>query len=366
MPMLDDALSEEFKARLFIYGPPKMKKTWWMARAAEVGLNVTILDCDGEGYQIARLVKPEARKRIAVINLKSRFNQPVMAGFVRALLKGSVFLWDEQDQKFVPNPSMMNPTHSHVLVNVKNLNLRDLLVIDSWTGTVTSIALQCAVDGGLDLSSGTELAQARETGAMRDMYFQTGAVADWMIDQFTALPCHLGIIGHVQTYEKQKTVVEGGRKKQITEWTRTQPISTSGTHAAKLSGKFSDFFFFKQVGIDIRISTESKADRDGGSRIIPPGDYVWGDKTQMHQSLNFVDYWKIAGQKSIENNPEYSSQAFKFYRAGEGPEITQPKTASATAATKPNLIGNANVAPASPLKIATGAISKTSPFAKKS
>ena len=121
-------------ARLLLYGPGKTKKTWWAARAAEAGFNVHLLDGD-KNPGILRMISKEAQARINLIDISDATVAPVMYNFVTKLLRGTPFLWDEQEKEVrltTVTKSLQDDRHFY-WIDPRNLNWRDVLVIDSWT-----------------------------------------------------------------------------------------------------------------------------------------------------------------------------------------------------------------------------------------
>ncbi len=314
MPPLDHQLKENkpFLLRELLYGPPKTKKTWWACKAAEAGFNVILLDCD-DGAHILSQIAPEARHRIANINIVDTLTDPVACKFTTLALAGRIFLWDEQDKDRVIMPANRNMEHSFYYINANKLTRNDILVVDSWTKLVKSLAWRWYKENGIDITSGE---QAKSTNW--DGYRWSGEMASWMVRQLKALPCHVMVIGHKSVYEKYKNEVINGKKVSSVEWQRTQIVSTSGPHGMTIASDFSDILQFYLVGSIFKIDTTPYADADGGSRLIPPKVWRW-------EELQFVDICNMVGIPVPDNAPP--QEFAKWYDIGDkidlgGIEIT--------------------------------------------
>ena len=274
--------------RLLNYGPAKVKKTWWVGKAAEAGFNILLLDGDN-GWHILKQVAPEAQKRIQVVNLMDELNKVIFAPTVVRLLKKGTLFWDEAARK----SSAFNPPETAMSIDLNKLGPYDILAVDSWTALVTSLMWQFAEENSIDLSE----ADKNEW----DFYGWGGRLALWCVSRLMALPCHVVVIAHATIYEKR----DKSQKKIISQ--KRQIISTSGPNAMQIPSKFSDLFYFYAKGSAFKIEAKGNEEQDGGSRIVPPGIYNWDD-------LQFADIIKMAGlQLPPADNP------FIDYSIGNAP-----------------------------------------------
>lgn len=257
--------------RLLNYGPAKVKKTWWIGKAAEAGFNILLLDGDN-GWHILKQIAPEARKRIQVVNLMDELNRVIFAPAVVTLLKKGTLTWDEKERKSTP----FNAPATAINIDLNTLTPNDILVVDSWTALVTSLMWQFALENHIDLSE----ADKNEW----DFYGWGGRLALWCVSRLMALPCHVVVIAHATIYEKR----DKSQKKIISQ--KRQIISTSGPNAMQIPSKFSDLFYFYAKGSAFKIEAKGNEEQDGGSRIVPPGIYNWDD-------LQFKDTIQMAGLK---------------------------------------------------------------------
>jgi len=299
MPELETIIEEGLLLRELCYGGVKLKKTWWAGNAAAAGFNVIMIDGD-DGLHILNNIEPAIRKRISVIDAIDEFDRPVMAELVTRVLKGRPFLWNEKTKRLAPSVAAANPLHQHMYFDATKLTANDVLVMDSWTALSWSLSFRFAVEHSIDLSDASKTEW--------DGYMWSGNMANWVLSQISALPCHVVIIAHEQLAEKYEN------NKVVSS--RTQPASISKNHSKLLGGKFSEILYFKIVGRTINIDTNASSSRDGGSRLIPPGIYKWED-------LQFKDVCRYAGIVPPIDAP--LSEAIKFFKSGEViPEDTLP------------------------------------------
>ena len=96
-------------------------------------------------------------------------------------------------------------------------------------------------------------------------------MATWIIESLKALPCHVIIIGHQNTYEKYRGT---GRDRKLIS-VREQPISTSNPHSQTLDTHFDEFYSFYRRGSINYIDTSGDVGRAGGSRTMEPKAWKW-------------------------------------------------------------------------------------------
>lgn len=276
---LDNRLKkDDMLLRILMYGNAKTRKTWWAGKAAEANYNVLLLDGDN-GWHILKQIKPEAQKRIQIVNMTDNRGMPIFATALARLLKDGKLTWDEKEKK----SAKLNPNGNCINVNLDLLNENCVVVMDSWTAYTVSLMLQFAKENMIDLSKAEDLVGTTKSGNEDKWgyYRWAGTLATWSIVQLTALPCHVIVIAHTDVYEKRS---KDGMK---VIWSKRQIKSTSGPHAMQLPAKFSDVLYFYQKGTAPKISTRGDEEAEGGSRLIAPGEYNWDD-------LQFKDFIKAA------------------------------------------------------------------------
>lgn len=269
---LDSRLKDQdMLLRVLAYGNAKTKKTWWAGKAAEAGYNVLLLDGD-DGWHILKQIKPEAQKRIQVVNMTDNRGKPIFAAAMARLLKDGSLIWNEETKQ----SAKLNPNANCININLDSFDSNSVVVMDSWTAYTVSLMLQYAKENMIDLSV------AEEGDDKWGYYRWAGALATWNLVQLTALSCHVIVVAHTDVYEKRS---KDGKR---VEWSKRQVKSTSGPHAMQLPAKFSDILYFYQKGTATKISTKGSEEADGGSRLVAPGEYNWED-------LQFKALIKAAG-----------------------------------------------------------------------
>ena len=270
--LLDNRLQDQdMLLRVLAYGSAKTKKTWWAGKAAEAGYNVLLLDGD-DGWHILKQIKPEAQKRIQVVNMTDERGRPIFATAMSRLMKDGKLIWDEKAKQ----SATLNPNANCIKIDLDLMNADCVVVMDSWTAYVISLMLHYAKENLIDMSV------AEEGDDKWGYYRWAGALASWNIVQLTSLLCHVIVVAHTDVYEKRSK--DG--KKIISS--KRQIKSTSGPHAMQLPAKFSDILYFYQHKTAWKISTRGDDNADGGSRLIKPGEYNW-------EELQFKDLIKAAG-----------------------------------------------------------------------
>lgn len=269
MPMASDIKPGDWLLRSLIYGPAKTKKTWWALRCAQLGYNVIHLDGDGYGSMIARQLPIEAQRRITVVDLTMKPDRTIFAPFLAMILRQKNFrhIWDEQDKASVFG--LANVEHSHLKIDITQLTSNDVFVLDSWDKLAESTLFEFAAEHQIDLSD----AEKTEWKG----YNYQGNFLNWIIARIKSLPCQVIVIAHATVYEKWDRSNPDPRMHRMVEQ-RTQPVSSSGPHAKKLAAEFTDVLYFTKLSSQaFRIDTAGDRDRDGGSRLLPPGSYDWNE-----------------------------------------------------------------------------------------
>ncbi len=312
MPPADQNHAENMLLRLLCYGPAKVKKTWWAAKAADAGFNVLLLDGD-DGSQILSQVNAASLSRINVINIVDKQNMPVMCEFMTRFLIGESFMWDEMQKNILLRTASAKPEHSYYIFDTKKLTYNDVVVVDSWSALCWSLAWRWYRENNVKVEAADQAKTSQWDG-----YRWAGAMASWMLKQIKTLPCHVIVIGHQSVYEKRHEEIVNGKPRQVIDWSRIQVKSVSGPHGMELAKEFTDILYFSVNGSRFSINTKVEEDRDGGSRVIEPKVFNWND----FQFGNIIETARIRGA-----TPEAKLKAAIWYPSGtdlpEGEVITQ-------------------------------------------
>jgi len=281
MPTLEQKIAESSTnpplMRLFFYGSPKTRKTWLAGTAAEAGFNVILLDSDHGYHILLKQLSLAAQKRLMIIEARDSIKVPTAANFLTRFLRFGTVNFDESTRSIITNSKLL--TQSCIQLSVdSHLNQNTVLIIDSYTALVRSLNLAFQKDNGYDP---TEKFNPKKPG-VRDSFGWTGALASWMLEKLTQLPCQVIIIGHKTVYEKHS------KDQKTVEWVRTQIKSTSGPHSMTLGDKFSDILYFENISSSMtKISSRPEKDQEGGCRLIPPASYTW-DKLQFSHICEYA------------------------------------------------------------------------------
>lgn len=292
--------NNEFLLRVLAYGPAKCKKTWWAATAAEAGFNVLLINGD-DGTQVLKNISKPAQSRIRIIDCFDAFGAPRMAEFMARFLRGNAVTWDDLDNKMAV-AGMLHPEHPHFVLDPKALTKTDVLIVDSWTALSDSTLLKMASEQNVDLSDGAKVEW--------DLYGPVGRFLTWVLQQLIGLNCHVILIGHQDSYEKNKKTAAGKLTAEV-EFTRMQVKSSSRPHAMQLPKFFSDVLYFNMIGVNYYIDTSAHASRDGGCRGVAPKNWPWNE-------LSFARLCQEAHAVCAEDVPDIM-QAALYYPAGETP-----------------------------------------------
>lgn len=271
MPPANQIRGDDRLLRQFIYGLPKVRKTAWCFRCAELGFNVIYLEGDNQGGLAISQIKAEARSRVQIISLATEQDRTVFAPFMKTFLRPNAsFTWDEQARRV--QAFQHDPTHSHYRIVPRLLTPNDVVVLDGWKALAESTVFSFAELKDMDLMEPPPDKKDADFG--RNMYGYASVALNSMLARLHSLPCHLIVIGHSTVYEKYDQSTNPPRLVEQ----REQPISSSGPHARKLASEFSDVLYFKRIGQEtIKIYTGGDKDRDGGCRFFPPAAHDWND-----------------------------------------------------------------------------------------
>jgi len=265
--------------RQLYYGSPKTRKTWLAGTAAEAGFNTILLDSDHGYHVLLKNLTPESQKRLMIIEARDSLKQATAAEFMTRFLKfGYVIFHEPSHQVVVNNKLLQDETFRSECIQLsleQHLNHNTVLIVDSYTALVRSISFRYAIENKVDL---TDPERTDWEG-----YAWCGALASWMLEKLSRLPCHVIVIGHKTVYEKRS------KDQKTIEWTRQQIKSTSGPHSMTVGDMFSDILYFENVSSSMtKISTRADKDMEGGSRLIPPNSYQW-------EKLQFKDICGYSG-----------------------------------------------------------------------
>lgn len=248
--------------RLLIYGHAKTKKTWWACAAAEAGFNVFLLDMD-RGAAIIRNLSERALQRTHVVTCADRGDDPVAYQFIRQFAKTYDCFYHAERAA-----TSTRPIAGSFNYDFKRTDPSTVIILDSWSALCRSL---------IQHFSNTHKVDPADAGKIEwEGYRWVGMMATWVLDMLKSIPCHLIVIGHQATYEKY-TVGRGNQRKLM--FTREQPLSTSNPHGQTLASHFDEVYRFYTRQKTTYIATDGHEHCDGGSRIVPPGQYRWEELT---------------------------------------------------------------------------------------
>lgn len=267
MPIADELIAETHMLRVFIYGPAKMRKTWWALNAAEAGFRVLMFSGE-RGHGIVQRLSPEARKRVYIIDA----HDGALDGFFATSLVTAFRTGDfgiHEKKRLVATPARGGFTR----IDMREFGAVDVVVIDSYTAFAESLARRYAFENNIDLADASK--------PQWEGYRYCGMLASWFLTQLEAvLHCHYVVVGHQTQYEKYEKDPNDPKKQGPLEFSRQQPISTSNPHAMSISGKFDHVLHFGANNPQkVIIDTLGDADHDAGSRALPNGRYTWEELT---------------------------------------------------------------------------------------
>lgn len=293
MPLVAES---ENLLRILTYGAAKTKKTLWAGTPALYGFRVLHIDADpGNSAIIFRsgLLPPEALPHIYTINIADRPNEAISCEFMTTLAKNNEVLYDEKEKKVYYTAQPGNPNVIHL--RPLEFGPDTVVVFDNWTHLSESIGLRFNQDNNKDFDRST--AEIRAGGGLRDYYEWNGRVATFILKWLVTLPCHVILIGHERQYEKMRTV----GNKEVLEWSRRQPVSTSNPHGQTLDSHFTECYYFLKQGSAYKIDLTGGRYEVAGSKLLPPRVYNWED-------IKFGELARLAGSTI----PQQPAQPFNF------------------------------------------------------
>lgn len=273
--------NNKHSTRLLLYGEEKTKKTWWIAKAAEAGYKILLIDTD-DGYQVIKQIKPEARNNIHILRVSDTIEDACAAVFTTLWMKGEKFNWLE-GEKCIPNLVIGGKKPDEYLqLDPQALDKNWIVVLDSWTALATSLIKRWYDENSVDISD----AEKHERGC----YGYASMIGNWMMSQLKGMSTYTNVvvIGHKTVYEKYKTEIVNGKKVQVVDWSKAIIKSSSGPHGLTIGADFTDILYFSLTGTQFYIDTNKTTERPGGCRSVPPGRYKWDE-------LTFETYAKYAG-----------------------------------------------------------------------
>jgi len=304
MPQADQYLTENTAVRAFIYGHDKSRKTTWAVQAAEAGYRVLLFDFN-RGAAALQQLTPEARQRVFVIEASDAYNDAFAARVATFALKNHEFWFADDGSHRIALQQQAGLLHC----NMREFGRETVVVFDSYTDLVVSLARQYAFDNNIDLSD----AQKPEW----EGYRWCGALAQWLLTQMRALPCHVVVIGHATQYEKYKRDPSNPKRQGPLEWSRKQPVSTSNPHGMSITRDFDHVLQFYIQGRTCYIDARGNEHEAGGSRVL-------GQERYQFDTLPFVTLAQAMGI----NPPNPPVEPFQFVPAEAGrtqsPSPTKP------------------------------------------
>lgn len=295
MAQLDAALAEAGLARIMLYGPAKMRKTWWATSAAELGYNVILLDLD-YGFHVTRNLSPAARKRIFHFDMRAPVEtyRNCAALFLLQLFQSGVAYYDEGARQYVAQ-TRLDPERTYVRFDLTKLGPRDVVILDSWTAFFTQLV--CADRNIIDPAAITKLEW--------DEYAKFRLALDHFLNNMARLESHFICIGHEDEWAKRKPDAPAKAKPEdAIERIRTQIASVSRSHAATMPKAFTDVLYFMAPNAmqGTQISTKGTMDFDAGSRSLPPSVTKFDD-------LHFSRFVSAEMTEAVKSNEVFSSPA---------------------------------------------------------
>lgn len=267
MPLADKLIEDAGRIRALVYGPGKMRKTWWALKAAEFGFRVLMFSGE-DGHSIVRQLSPEARQRVFIFDWHDGPLDGYFATAMTVALKTGDFYVKESTRQ-IGN----QPIGGSVRVDMRSFDRDTVVVIDTWTALTNSLNRRYAFENNIDL------ADAKRTEWPGYRY--SAMLATWYLAQLrSALRCHYIVVGHETVYEKYGKDPSDPKKQGPLEYTRVQPLSTSNPHGKTIAKEFDHVLHFtsdnpKMVWID----TNGTEDEDAGSRCLPNDRYAWDKLT---------------------------------------------------------------------------------------
>lgn len=325
--------------KVLCYGDAKTKKTLWTMKAAELGYRVIIFDAD-KGAKIIKLIPKQFRDNIFIVDMSDSATYPIALNMMKQILKEQIF-FEEQTKRRLPPLEEPDPKYSYYEINLRRLSTDTICVFDSLSAIIDSMRWHFANENSIDLTD------AKKDERVGFMYM--AMMTNWMINVIKNLPCHCIVISHKQFYEKRRTEEyehQGiKKKKEIIEFVRTQPTSSSGPQGGLLAKQFDDVLLFRRTSSSASgyiIDTAGDDNKDAGSRTIAPNQYKWDQLTLGELLRQNGHPYPLKRDKGIP-----FSKGIKWHPPGESFAIGIAKPKGQIAAPKDKIVevgGSKNLA----------------------
>lgn len=267
MPRMDQAPPTKKLVKLMIIGDGKIGKTHYAGEAARAGFNVLYLNGDVATQTLATLDN-EIQRRIYLMEMgdtvKGGVRDPKFIRVMKELTTQITIRWNDTTQEIAKRSEKADPIWE---LKPGKLDENTVLVIDSWTSLVESMAQEAAIANGLDLATAS-------TSQMRAVYQSTGARGTAILQIIRAIGCHVILICHPDEYQ-HKTAPEGKRIQDIKEtemivdWTKMIPKSSSRPHGMLMSKYLTDVAWMEisPSGKERRLNFTLRNDRISGGHF---------------------------------------------------------------------------------------------------
>lgn len=267
MPRMDQAPATKRLVKLMLIGDGKIGKSYYAGMAASEGFNVLYLNGDVATQTLTQLPL-EAQRRLYLLEM----GDTIMGGIrdtkfitsIKAFTSQITFNWNDDLQRVASRNDKSNTIWK---IKPGKLDENTVLVIDSWTALVESMAQEAAIANSLDLATAS-------TSQMRAVYQSTGARGTALLQVLRAVGCHVILICHPDEYQ-HKTAPEGKKisdvkeTEMIIDWTKMIPKSSSRPHGMLMSKYLTDVAWMEvsPSGKERRLNFRLRADRISGGHF---------------------------------------------------------------------------------------------------
>lgn len=218
--------------KVLVYGPPKIGKTWLVAKLAEI---LQLHWCDGEdGIKTAmnpECLAPEFRKNIKLIRIPDTQKHPIMIETLLKIVKGGEhYICYDHGVSNCPECNK-NPAARWAHINVDTFGPTDCLVIDSVSQLAMS-AMHRVIAPQLAKDMANDKADYKPDW---DDYRKQGFLLDRLFTLIQAAPFSVVCISHEQLVE-----MEDGKKKIV-------PIGGTSNFSKTFAKYFDDVVYCDKV-----------------------------------------------------------------------------------------------------------------------
>lgn len=267
MPRMDQTPPTKRLVKLMIIGDGKIGKTHYAGMAALAGFNVFYINGDVATQTLATL-PPEVQRRIYMMEMGDTvgggIRDPKFIRCMKEFTSQITVRWDDTRQD-VAKRSIKDSVVWEIKPGRFDENV--VLVVDSWTALVESMAQEAAIANSLDLATA-------KSSQMRAVYQSTGARGTAILQILRAVNCHVILICHPDEYQ-HKTAPEGKRMQDIKEedmivdWTKMIPKSSSRPHGMLMSKYLTDVAWMEvsPSGKERRLNFRLRNDRISGGHF---------------------------------------------------------------------------------------------------